>query len=202
MALDERMDIQELDRRAVELSKSLVAAVTPRQLSLPTPCAEWDLAALLAHMTVQHHGFARAVAGERTEVADWRPVSIADDPVGQYQKAADRVIASFTADGALTRTAYLPEIRGGISVPGRTAISFHFIDYVVHGWDVAATLGLPFDVADDVLDASLAVAAQVPDDTASRRPGMAFGQKLPEPSNATKLDRVLTMLGRSPMWPN
>jgi uncharacterized protein (TIGR03086 family) len=153
-------------------------------------------------MTVQHHGFARAVAGERTAVAEWEPTPVDDDPVGLYQKAADRVIASFGADGALTRMAFLPEIRDGVTVPGRLAMSFHFVDYVVHGWDVAVTLGVPYDVADDVLDAALAVAGQVPDDEASRQPGMAFGPKLPEPGNAGKLDRVLTMLGRSPMWPN
>lgn len=200
------MDIRELDRRAVELSRSIVVTVVPDQLSLRTPCVEWDLAALLAHMTVQHHGFARAVAGERTELADWRPTSITDDPVGLYQKAADRVTSSFADNGALTRMAYLPEIRGGITVPGRTAIGFHFIDYVVHSWDVAATLGATlgrsFEVAEDILDAALVIAAQVPDDEASRRPGMAFGPKLPEPGGAGKLESVLTMLGRSPVWPN
>ncbi|HEX9335509.1 MAG TPA: TIGR03086 family metal-binding protein [Pseudonocardiaceae bacterium] len=196
------MDIQELDRRAVELSRSIVATVTSDQLSLPTPCADWDLGALLAHMSSQHHGFARAVDGERTELADWRPTPLGDDPVGAYHKAADRVISSFAAAGALERPAYLPEIRGGITVPGRVAISFHFIDYVVHGWDVAATVGHPFDADADLLAAALVVAAQVPDDDASRQPGMAFGPKLPDVPGGGQLDRLLTVLGRSPTWPN
>jgi uncharacterized protein (TIGR03086 family) len=195
------MDIQELDRRAVELSRSLVVTVTPQRLASPTPCAEWDLAALLAHMTVQHHGFAAAIAGERTELADWQPVPIGDDPVGAYHAAADRVIASFGAAGALDRDAYLPEIRGGVTVPGRVAMSFHFIDYVVHSWDVAVTLGQRLHIDDDMLDAAIVVTARVPDDDASRGPGMAFGPKLAEPAGG-KLDRVLTALGRSPRWPN
>ena len=196
------MDIQELDRRAVELSRSFVVTVTPEQLALPTPCADWDLGALLAHMTIQHYGFASAVDGEHTELADWHPVPIGDDPVGAYHKAADRVIASFGADGALDRDAYLPEIRDGITVPGRVAMSFHFVDYVVHSWDVAATLGRRLDVDDDMLDAALVITARVPDDEASRQPGMAFGPKLAEPTSGGKLDRVLTALGRSPKWPN
>ncbi|HEX4723828.1 MAG TPA: TIGR03086 family metal-binding protein [Pseudonocardiaceae bacterium] len=198
------MDIQELDRRAVELSTSIVATVTPDQLRLPTPCAEWDLGALLAHMTVQHHGFARAVAGERTEIADWHPTPIDDDPVGLYRKAADRVISSFAAAGALERMTYLPEIRDGVTVPGRVAMRFHFVDYVVHSWDVAVALGAEFEAADDMLDAGLVVAAQVPDDDASRQPGMAFGPKLElaEAPEGGKLDRLLTVLGRSPRWPN
>jgi uncharacterized protein (TIGR03086 family) len=195
------MDIQQLDRRAVELSRSLVVTVTPDQLALPTPCAEWDLGALLAHMTIQHYGFALAVAGERTELDEWQPVPLGDDPVSAYHNAADRVIASFAAAGALDRMAFLPEIRDGVTVPGRVAMSFHFIDYVVHSWDVAATLGRQLDVDDDMLDAALVVTARVPDDEASRQPGMAFGPKLAETADAGKLDRVLTALGRSPGWP-
>jgi uncharacterized protein (TIGR03086 family) len=202
MALDDGVDILELDRRAVELSRSVVVTVTPGQMSQPTPCADWDLGALLAHMIIQHHGFARAVDGERTDVADWQPVPVDDDPIGRYHKAADRVILSFGTAGALERTAYLPEIRDGITVPGRVAVGFHFVDYVVHTWDVAATLRLPLSVDDDLLAAALVVAAQVPDDDASRQPGMAFGPKVPDAPDGDRLDRLLRMLGRSPKWPN
>lgn len=193
--------IAELDRRAVELSRSIVVTIRQGQLRLPTPCAEWDLGALLAHMTVQHHGFARAVDGERTEPADWQPTPVEADPVVSYGKAADRVIASFGADGVAGRAVYLPEIRGGVTVPGRVAMSFHFVDYVVHTWDVATTLGKQVEFDDDLLDAAIAVAAKVPDDEASRQPGMAFGQKIASPTD-DRLDRLLTALGRSPSWPN
>jgi len=200
MALDVHMpNIQELDRRAVELSRSIVATITPDRLRLPTPCVEWDLGALLAHMTVQHHGFARAVDGKHTELADWHPTPVDTDPVGLYGKSADRVIMSFAAEGTAGRKVYLPEIRDGITVPGRIAMGFHFVDYVVHTWDVAATLGRPVEFDDELLDAALLVAAQVPDDEASRQPGMAFGPKIASPGD-DKLDRLLTSLGRSPGW--
>jgi uncharacterized protein (TIGR03086 family) len=191
--------IQELDRRAVELSRSIVATITPGQLRAPTPCAEWDLGALLAHMTAQHHGFARAVDGEHTELFDWHPTPVDTDPVGLYGESADRVITSFAADGTSRRPVYLPEIRDGITVPGRVAIGFHFVDYVVHTWDVAVALGQSVEFDDELLDAALVVAAQVPDDEASRRPGMAFGPKIASPGD-DKLDRLLTSLGRSPSW--
>jgi uncharacterized protein (TIGR03086 family) len=200
MALDVHMaNIQELDRRAVELSRSIVATITPDRLRLPTPCVEWDLGALLAHMTVQHHGFARAVDGEHTELADWHPTPVDTDPVGLYGKSADRVIMSFAAEATAGRKVYLPEIRDGITVPGRIAMGFHFVDYLVHTWDVAATLGRAVEFDDELLDAALLVAAQVPDDEASRQPGMAFGPKIAPPGD-DKLDRLLTSLGRSPGW--
>jgi uncharacterized protein (TIGR03086 family) len=194
-------DIQVLDRRAVEASRSLVSHVTADRLAQPTPCADWDLSALLAHMTVQHHGFARAVAGERTGLTDWRPAPAAD-PVAAYDEAADRVIAAFGAPGVTEGSAFLPEIRGGVTLPVSMAIGFHFVDYVVHSWDVAATLGLPLVFDDEVLAAALAVAEQVPDDEGSRGLGMAFGPAQSSGADARTLERVLTRLGRTPAWPN
>lgn len=196
------MDIQELDRRAVEVGRAIVATIGTDQLSLPTPCTEWDLGALLAHMTVQHHGFARAVAGEHTELADWHPQPLGDDPVARYDEAADHVLASFRAPGATDGRAYLPEIRGGITLPVGTAMGFHFVDYVAHGWDVAATLGVPIEFDDEVLAAALVVARQVPDDEASRQPGMSFAPRVEASEGAGSLDLVLTALGRSPNWPH
>lgn len=193
-------DIQELDRRAVEVSRSLVHRVTPDQLPLPTPCADWDLAALLAHMAVQHHGFARALAGEHTDVADWHPTPLGTDFVTAYDRAADHVLASFGASEVTGRTAYLPEIRGGVTVPATMAMGFHFVDYVVHSWDVAAAVGLPVEFDEEVLAAALVVAGQVPVDEASRGPGMAFGPVLVPAPDCPPLDRVLTTLGRSPNW--
>ncbi len=195
-------NIPELDRRAVEVSRALVRRITPDQWTLPTPCAEWDLAGLLAHMTVQHHGFARAVAGERTEVADWQPVPAPQNPAGAYDAAVDRVVDSFAAPDAAGRQVYLPEIRGGVTVPGNVALGFHFVDYVVHSWDVAAALGVPVEFDEEVLAGALVVAGQVPVDGASRGPGMAFGPVLVPSVDSSPLDRILTTLGRSPNWPN
>jgi hypothetical protein len=48
-------------------------------------------------VTVRHHGFARAVAGERTEIIDWQPIPVADDPIGRYGAVVDHVLESFAA---------------------------------------------------------------------------------------------------------
>ncbi|MGH7292829.1 MAG: maleylpyruvate isomerase N-terminal domain-containing protein, partial [Myxococcota bacterium] len=49
-----------LHRIAVLASIDVVDTVRPEDLHLPTPCAGWNLVDLLAHMTVQHRGFAAA----------------------------------------------------------------------------------------------------------------------------------------------
>jgi uncharacterized protein (TIGR03086 family) len=195
------LDFQELDRRAVLTSRRIVASVTIADLDRPTPCAAWTLRALLEHMIAQHHGFAGAVDGVTDDLSIWKTASFGDDPVGAYDKAVERVLAAFGAEGVLGRPVYLPEIRDGVTVPAPLAMSFHFIDYVVHSWDVAMTIGAPVSFDDDVLDAALKVAVRVPDGAERQAPDAAFA-----PGRATtstdKLDRVLALLGRSAGWPN
>ncbi|MGZ8748588.1 MAG: maleylpyruvate isomerase N-terminal domain-containing protein, partial [Mycobacterium sp.] len=64
-------------RTAVLASVDAVNAVTRDDLARPTPCAGWDLATLLAHMTVQHRGFAAAARGV-TDLDVWDPATVAD----------------------------------------------------------------------------------------------------------------------------
>ena len=50
-----------------------------------------------------------------------------------------------------------------LQFPAAQAISFHFIDYLVHGWDVARSLGVDYELEPDLLAAALPVAQAVPD---------------------------------------
>jgi len=44
------MEIVHLHRRALDETARLVDAVRPDQMGLPTPCSDWDVQALLAHL--------------------------------------------------------------------------------------------------------------------------------------------------------
>lgn len=193
-------DIRDLDARAVRASMDVVEAITALDLGRPTPCAEWTLGGLLAHMTVQHKGFAAAAAGLGADLDLWKIAAPSQDPVADYVIAAELVIAAFAEPGAQDRGFALPEIMPGMEFPGRQAMSFHFIDYVVHGWDVARALGQPYALDDDLVEAALPVAEAVPDGERRLRPGAAFRPGLAAPDGASAMDRVLTLLGRSPGW--
>jgi uncharacterized protein (TIGR03086 family) len=190
----------DLDRCAVEHSVGIVAAVTPDHLALPTPCAGWTLGDLLAHMIAQHHGFAAAARGNVSDrsVWEWRPLS--DDPAADYASAARDVLAAFAADGLLDRALWLPEIRDGGPFPAATAIGFHLLDYVVHGWDVAVSLGIDPHCPPDLVAAALAISEQVPTGPARTAPGAAFGPPLTAGAAPSPMDHLLSLLGRSPAW--
>ncbi len=153
---------------------------------------------LLAHSITQHYGFAAASAG-RGDLGEWQLRPLGEDPVADYRAAAEHVLAAFAADGVLDREFPLPEIKRGPLFPARLAISFHFIDYVVHSWDLARTLDLPLDLEPELLDVALQVAKAVPGGAARRAPGAAFGPEV-DWSGGTVLDQIVAALGRSPDW--
>jgi uncharacterized protein (TIGR03086 family) len=187
-----------LDAQAVSESVRLVTQATPADLARPTPCADWTLHGLLRHMTAQHYGFAAASAGDG-DLARWRLRPPGEDPVAAYRAAAECVLGAFAADGVLDRDFPLPEFTRGLMFPGARAISFHFIDYVVHSWDVARTLGLPVRFAPALLEAALSVARAVPGGDARQEPGAAFAPEVASPGGSP-LDQIVAILGRSPRW--
>ena len=196
-------DLRPLHRVAVMTSLSLVDSVSVADLGAPTPCAGWKLADLLAHMTVQHRGFAAAARGlgDRPDVwqADAVVQAVAADPSGTYADAVSDVMTAFADDAVLEAPFALPEFGPNAVFPGAIAIGFHFIDYVVHGWDVAASLGVSYALPDDVVDAALALSLQVPDGEYREAPNAPFAHAVDGPV-ATNLERILRHLGRTPDW--
>ena len=59
-----RTDPRPLQARAVENARGAVAAVRPEQLTLPTPCTEFDVRALLGHIVAVLHRVAAVGRGE------------------------------------------------------------------------------------------------------------------------------------------
>jgi uncharacterized protein (TIGR03086 family) len=195
------IDLVAMDARAVRASVDVVARAGGADLHRPTPCTGWTLADLLAHMTAQHHGFAAAATGRGADPEAWRVRPLGPDPAATYAAAAEEVLAAFASEGVLTARFALPEFSTEATFSGRRAIGFHFVDYVVHTWDVARALNVAPDLPDDVVLAALPVAEAVPDGPGRRAPGAAFAPRRPVPPGATPMDRVLALLGRSPTWP-
>jgi uncharacterized protein (TIGR03086 family) len=193
-----------LHRTAVLASADTVNAVTPADLTKPTPCAGWNLAELLAHMTVQHRGFAAAARGRGAEADVWDTATVADavaaDPAAAYSAAAADVLDAFAADGVLETSFALPEFGPGATFPGAMAIGFHFVDYVVHGWDVAVTIGAAFELPDEVIAAVLPLALAVPDGDFRAAEGSPFRPAVATNGEVTDMVRILAHLGRSPAW--
>jgi uncharacterized protein (TIGR03086 family) len=191
----------DLHRLAVLTSIDVVSQVRPDDLARPTPCSEWTLADLLAHMTVQHNGFAAAARGHGSNLEAWQARPLGPDPVADYRAAALGVLEAFSEPGVLDRTFTLPEFRPVSTFPGSLAVGFHLIDYVVHAWDVARSIEIPYTLDPRLADPALKIALAVPNGPNRLEPTAPFHPALP-PNTTTPLNQILTTLGRSPTWPH
>ncbi|WP_436527359.1 TIGR03086 family metal-binding protein [Actinoplanes sp. HUAS TT8] len=188
----------ELHASVVRATIDLVARATVADLTRPTPCTGWDLGDLLAHMTVQHLGFAAAVEGHGPDLARWKPVRPGADFSDRYTEAAETVLQAFAAPDALDREVHLPELSTDRTFPARMALAFHLVDYVVHGWDVATTLSRPFSPPAEVLATTLPIARSVPNGPERLAPGAAFAPAHPITPGTDPLTEILLLLGRRP----
>ncbi|GAA2695796.1 TIGR03086 family metal-binding protein [Actinoplanes palleronii] len=191
-------DLRQIHAAAVRATVDLVAHATPDDLTRPTPCAGWDLAALLGHMTAQHHGFAAAAHGRGADLTAWTPTRPDADFLHRYAEATTAVLDAFAPADVLDRPFDLPELSTDRTFPGHLALRFHLVDYVVHGWDVATTLSLPYAPSPDTLAAALPIARAVPDGPTRLAPDAAFAPAHPVLPGTDPLTEILLLLGRDP----
>lgn len=171
-------------------------AVDALDLSVPTPCAEWDLADLFGHMIGQNLGFAAAVAAGDAPVEAYVSVPVtADDVARRWKSSSDAVRQAFAAADP-EATIHLAEF--GFRPTVAVALGMQLLDAAVHAWDVAAALGRTYRPTEATIDVVLDLARQIaagPGDTA------VFATALEERGDNT-WDDALRLLGRDPgMWP-
>ena len=193
----------DLHRRTVERSADVVAGIRDDQWDNSTPCAQWTLRDLIVHMIRENRGFAAAAGGERADRSPWTS-PVGKDPRTEYAASAESVIAAFATGDVLERDFWLPFINDEITFPGRKAVGFHLLDYLVHGWDAARGSGQQLVTDDDVVAAVYGIAVRdVPDGPRRVRVGATFAPPIGGSSAreaAPTMSDVLVFLGRDPGW--
>lgn len=177
----------------------LVGGVRDDQLTAPTPCAEYTLGDLVEHVGGLALAFTRAATksftpgathsagGDAARLpADWRTsISAQLDALAEAWRDPE-------AWQGMTEA-------GGVTMPGEIGGGVALNELVVHGWDVAAALGRPYQCDPTTADGALQFAARVMFADDSGR-GDAFGPAVAVPPDATKLDRLVALNGRDPVW--
>ena len=127
---------------------SRVPLIRDDQWQAPTPCSEWDVRGLVAHMVDELRWVPYLVGGGRFGDAGDRFSSdpLGDDPKGAWGTAREQAWSAFTADGALDQHVWLSF--GEVSA--RDYLWDLTVDLTIHAWDLARGIG-----ADDHLDAEL-----------------------------------------------
>lgn len=182
-----------LHRETTAEAGALVARTADADLHLPTPCADWDLADLLAHMIGQQDGFAAAVArGDAPASAYAGPAITPATLLPRWESSARNLDAAF-AGADPTADVRLAEL--DLRVPVALALGMQLLDTAVHAWDVATALGATYRpgaaAVSFVLESARVIAAR-PGGT----PGV-FAAPVAERGDDAWAD-ALRLLGREP----
>ena len=142
-----------LHRRAVDGFAARVHAIRADQWNDPTPCADWDVRELVAHLVVEQLWVGALLDGETVaEVGDrFDGDQLGDDPVGAWDRAAAAAVAAFAAPGATDRIVHLSYGDVPATHYGREMA----VDATVHTWDLARAIG-----GDEQLDSELVAVAR------------------------------------------
>ncbi|MEV4639778.1 TIGR03086 family metal-binding protein [Actinoplanes sp. NPDC049548] len=164
----------------------LVAAVPADQWSSPTPCADWNVRDLVAHVVTGTARFTAAITG-----APQAPPPDSADLPGAFARNSAALVSAFGTPGALEKIVDVPFGR----VPGAVALHLQLTEMLVHGWDLARATGRRPDFPDDLAAQELAFTVQALSSVPPER--SPFAPPQPIPDTAPALDRLAAMLGRS-----
>ena len=187
------MDVVAIFEHVLDRTNEVVDRVEPGQLGNPTPCTEWDVRAVINHVTGGATMFAECV--EQGSVPDSRlgelmaGDNLGDDFKGNYRAASDRARATFAMPGALDKIVKLPFGE----MPARVALNIAIMDVMTHAADIAKATGQTID-DDEILAIALDVGRQLITDD-FRAPGI-FDLEQPALPNASAADRLLAFAGR------
>ncbi|MGK3207242.1 TIGR03086 family metal-binding protein [Amycolatopsis sp. MEPSY49] len=172
-------------------------AVPPDGWHAPTPCTDWDVRALVNHMTRGNLNYVGLLRGATREdfLAARDADALGDDPVTAFTESVRICAEAFAEDGALDRVVDYPLGK----LTGRRALAVRTTDSTVHTWDLARALG-----ADDTLDPGLV--AWIDESYDDIFAGLALNSRVfAEPPaaapGASRQDRLLTRFGRDPRAP-
>ncbi|MFF3619733.1 TIGR03086 family metal-binding protein [Streptomyces sp. NPDC002467] len=178
--------------QALRLFGERLRAIEDGQWGAPTPCADWDVRALVNHVVGEQLWIPPLVSEGRTvgELGDaFSGDVLGEDPLAAWETASAAAHAAFAAPGALERTVNLSygPTRAMAYCSELTA------DCVVHTWDLARGIGADDRLPDDLVEFSIKEVMPYADSLAAS--GM-YAEPLEVPAGADAQTRLLALLGR------
>lgn len=168
-----------------------VAQIDDGQWSAPTPCTDWDVRTLVAHMVDECRWVPFLIGGGSPADAGARFAAdpLGDDPKGAWQRESAAARAALRADGALDRSVTVSY--GDISA--RDYLWQLTVDLTVHAWDLARAIG-----ADEQLNHELVrrIHAETEKDTDSLAKSGLFDPPVHVPVHTDLQTQMLGLFGR------
>jgi uncharacterized protein (TIGR03086 family) len=175
----------------LDKTAGVLAGVKKDQYTQSTPCPDYDVRALVNHITGWVQSFAEGANGE-TYDGDPTTYEAGDDPAAEFRTSAARIVDGWRANGTDRKVGLM-----GGDLPGEMVLNMTIMEYLAHGWDLARATGQPIPYTDDEAAVALERAkTTLPPEYQGE--GKAFGAIVPVPDDAPAIDRFVGFMGRNP----
>ncbi|WP_326774627.1 TIGR03086 family metal-binding protein [Streptomyces sp. NBC_01445] len=181
---------------AAERAVPVVRALPDDRLEAATPCAEYDVKALVNHVFQVMEQFQRLAAKQDSDFTQSAADRVAEGPDWRerFGEEARKLVAAWSAPGAEEGKT------GAMNMPAATVGSMVLLDLTVHVWDLARATGQEYVPEGEALALVERLAGTVAELAPTARSMGVFGEAVPEPADASAFERLLAATGRDPRW--
>ena len=178
--------------QAIENVENVVRQVRAEALGRPTPCSDWDVRALVNHMVGVLNALTKPAHGEPFT---FNPQQVEDVPGNDLARAfsgrAADFVAAWSEPGVGER---LVETPFG-EQPASLYLGLATAEMLLHGWDLATAIGVPYAMNEEASARVLANMQQLlkPE---MRGNGKAFAQEVPTDPATSVTEQLLAFSGR------
>jgi len=181
---------------AAQLAR-VAAGVNDGQLDAATPCVDWSVAGLLAHVL----GFTAAstAAASRTAFPADSPElngNLLPDWRDRLPGRLDALVLAWRVPEAWDGWAEA----GGIRTPADVAGTVALHELVLHGWDLARAIGQAFEAGTASVQVCLDFVTSLSEPGQETNRSRLYGPVVPVSEDATAFDQLLAAAGRNPQW--
>lgn len=185
------MEANEFFRRAAAEFGTRVRGVKPDGWHAPTPCAEWDVRALVNHLTYECLWVPELLEGKTiAEVGDrYEGDQLGSDPRGAWEAAKDAAVEAVDRPAALEH----PVSVSAGQMSAREYVYQVGTDLFIHAWDLARASG-----GDEKLDpelVGLVYEMASPHEEEMKATGL-FGEQVDPGEDADTQTKLLAIFGR------
>jgi uncharacterized protein (TIGR03086 family) len=183
---------------AITYALGACAQVAPGEMTRPTPCTEWDLAALLAHLAASMSDLESAIRTGHLDLelnggpgTAGQPAAGGDggDPVEALRDRAANLLVSCYAHHGPGRFVLV----GDLPLPTVVVACTGAVEIAVHGWDVSAARGRGGPIPPALATRMLGMCPLL----VASRAGL-FAPPVEVSPQASPGDRLVAYLGRHP----
>ena len=184
---------------AADRIAQLLPRMTEQALTRSTPCVGLSVGDLLDHVVGLSVAFRYAAEKAGEEVAGAPPPTpSAHNLEPGWREALPEHLRELAAAWRRPEAWTGMTRAGGLQLPGEVAGLVALDELVMHGWDLARGLGVPYQPDDGSVRAIFGFLQESAAEGADRE-GL-FGPVIEVPADAPLFDRALGLAGRDPEW--